>query len=1522
MTSVRLFKTGGSSDIGQTEEKPKYINFDGVDYDPDNFKYQLSDLNAFSNWADNVKGMRGSKIRNAVSRRVSEMGKALIDGTMTYDGIARFQSNNNRFSSDGNTKKRFFSGNYNSKDENTVNAIASSYILDMLRRSRVPKNTQQNTPTEQQQSEDEVKLVDYDLTNDYNTTFNPALLNTLKTGVDQYVMNELGELYTKLGSDEYKKKYTQQSLQNALNEISSLQGFYNTYNGSKWFDDDKARATLAGISSPFYYTIYNAVNYNKQKPEGDNPYSKADYGKTPEGNADPEDKPKIPVDEQDFKNFVTEYEKENSDKRDWVISSDRMNEITDEDLLGLIDDTVNNDDGIARNQYREEFFNQIGEAFNNATKGATDKTSMMNQYLKYLDANYDVNNGLMASYIKDTNYKPTRNSSVLRALMSKISNNGGVVINNTIDPKTGKGLVIDFDNNGKMLFMYGNPRFMHSNKYIDDDTYNKILQAAYKAKKSTVTQTNKNGGTLYMQYGGIAYNNYNDIIYNPNPNGTSSIYTDNELKLISRFKDLRNKIKTQNDITKSSLRREDKNTAERNSKEVESILSDKKALARMALMASDVLGTVVGFIPGGSIAGLGLGAASSIGNFIMDVSDGGFSGDKFANMATNLGLDVIGAIPYIGTGAKMSKILKATKAILPTIGLFSTAYNLPELKYGINAMQKLGTKGAKMTVQDYKDIAQSMQLILGIVGGGSGVLRNRAIKKNAMNYGKNENIRTIKLTGKDGKPVLADIKKSDLETIGRMHRDANGKKLSNEDIIKAQNAKIKELYGSEYSIDSPITFASGKARFGDRKLGETISKPINYVTNLRYDKSKPAMDLNQNMWYFGKRSTGDVFRRSWGSDKTYAPSWGYKDNRVQYKTRPVQQNIQTSQPAQPAPQQPQPTASNNQINDDLRIGGGRGVNYSYEDINGAFQANLKNGGRIVRVGRFANGGPVYKYAVGGGAKTSSPSTIRNTGLSNNMTGSYGDYLSSWGGSVGKYIQDELDRLYKLKTGTPEQQKLFESERNKFMQNVYNLQKSYKGMNEKTGFGWGKNDVVNDNLSKQHQTQFEQLAGGANDNIMLYGNTVGHGGTNDKADTFVDGYNGNRTALRTFGYSFDGNDKDFKGSDAYKGIFDKAKLVGLTYDTQNDLSGNGKGYYTFRAEPIADNTPSLASISDKPDITPKKIDIKPFGTNTANLDFRDDENSKPSVADIATGVIGSIGKIWEPLITQQVNRNALKTRLKSMKPVLMEYPQLNYQAENGYLAKKAKEEKAAAVNYLANRMANETADAQLGGQYMLSGFSNAYKIGDEGRIESDNIYQTNLGKAMDIRNNNHTVAVQGANQNAAEMARIASIKANMIAANDVNNWQNNWYPFIKDERARYNLNNEIMYNTAYQKYIANASKNVADRMKGEFGENWMSNPNALSLYKRYQNEYYADAPTRPLIARNGGSITRRTVVSVNNGSSLDKFSRNYFKDVNTERNIWLKHYKDVSSENRKEREGARKMIIEFNKNLNYAKKKNK
>lgn len=140
---------------------------------------------------------------------------------------------------------------------------------------------------------------------------------------------------------------------------------------------------------------------------------------------------------------------------------------------------------------------------------------------------------------------------------------------------------------------------------------------------------------------------------------------------------------------------------------------------RLGAIAADV----VSMVPGLGLAGVG----SSAANFAADLKDG-VQWKDFGNLGINLGLDLVGMVPGLGAAAKGSRVLKNLLKWTPRVLTILAAKN-----YAGPALQSFGkvTRGETLTVDDWRNIAEGLKLV---IQGGKGVkkqIQKRIISKNA-----------------------------------------------------------------------------------------------------------------------------------------------------------------------------------------------------------------------------------------------------------------------------------------------------------------------------------------------------------------------------------------------------------------------------------------------------------------------------------------------------------------------------------------------------------------------------------------------------------------------------------------------------------------------------------------------------------------------------------------------------------------------------------------------------------------------
>lgn len=132
--------------------------------------------------------------------------------------------------------------------------------------------------------------------------------------------------------------------------------------------------------------------------------------------------------------------------------------------------------------------------------------------------------------------------------------------------------------------------------------------------------------------------------------------------------------------------------------------------ARLGAIGADL----ISMIPGAGVVGY----AGTLANFGADWGQDGLDWGDAGRLAMNLGLDTVGLIPGLGAAAKGSKIVK--NLIKWTPRLLSAAAAINYTGPGIKSARKLATNPKDLSVDDYRNLAE---LIKVVVGGGKGVKR-------------------------------------------------------------------------------------------------------------------------------------------------------------------------------------------------------------------------------------------------------------------------------------------------------------------------------------------------------------------------------------------------------------------------------------------------------------------------------------------------------------------------------------------------------------------------------------------------------------------------------------------------------------------------------------------------------------------------------------------------------------------------------------------------------------------------------
>lgn len=196
-------------------------------------------------------------------------------------------------------------------------------------------------------------------------------------------------------------------------------------------------------------------------------------------------------------------------------------------------------------------------------------------------------------------------------------------------------------------------------------------------------------------------------------------------------------------------------------------------ITRLGAIAADI----IALIDPEPISAFALGLGSDIANLTADISEGRGFWETAGNFAANVGLSAVGIVPIfgdaLGSGVKVGKAFvklapKVSNALIAA-GVLQTVTNGEAI---INSFRKFGKDGPEneMTIEDWRNIANGIQLILG----GTNAIKNASTVRH--------------LSGKTTQPDKVEV---------RVKSKANGEEkiyqfLNEKDITALRAAKTPE----------------------------------------------------------------------------------------------------------------------------------------------------------------------------------------------------------------------------------------------------------------------------------------------------------------------------------------------------------------------------------------------------------------------------------------------------------------------------------------------------------------------------------------------------------------------------------------------------------------------------------------------------------------------------------------------------------------------------------------------------------
>lgn len=254
------------------------------------------------------------------------------------------------------------------------------------------------------------------------------------------------------------------------------------------------------------------------------------------------------------------------------------------------------------------------------------------------------------------------------------------------------------------------------------------------------------------------------------------------------------------------------------------------------------------------ITGTAVGLGSTLTNFGADIADDGFQWEDVKNLGINVGFDLLGAIPLfgdaVGTGSKITRnLVKWAPRVMAGLATYQGVSNFDGM---MNSWSKFtsGDKDKKLTVQDWRNIAQS----IGLITGATRAIKNKAAQNQMKNKAKVQDVVGVNVRDKNTgeiKQLLVDGKTA--ETIRNHKGDAN----------KIQQT-LSELEGYKDKFGE-----NGNWEINTKSGG--LQKPFGRTENADGSKSWELRGFRKD----GKADVNDVYDFS-QIPQGYGASAGYK----------------------------------------------------------------------------------------------------------------------------------------------------------------------------------------------------------------------------------------------------------------------------------------------------------------------------------------------------------------------------------------------------------------------------------------------------------------------------------------------------------------------------------------------------------------------------------------------------------------------------------------------------------------------
>lgn len=232
----------------------------------------------------------------------------------------------------------------------------------------------------------------------------------------------------------------------------------------------------------------------------------------------------------------------------------------------------------------------------------------------------------------------------------------------------------------------------------------------------------------------------------------------------------------------------------------DSFVSDKRTLAnpdagfsgaeiaRLVSIGADITSMFLD-----PVTGTAVGLGSTLTNFGADIADDGFQWEDVKNLGINAGFDLLGAIPLfgdaLGTGTKITRqLLKWAPRVMAGLAAYQGVANFDGMMDSWGKFVS-GDKDQKLTVQDWRNLAQS----IGLITGGTRAIKNKAAQANMKKQAKVDGVVGVNVRDKNTGEIKQLLIDGDTAKNIRGHK-GDKTKIENE---LAQLETLKDKFGEK-----------------------------------------------------------------------------------------------------------------------------------------------------------------------------------------------------------------------------------------------------------------------------------------------------------------------------------------------------------------------------------------------------------------------------------------------------------------------------------------------------------------------------------------------------------------------------------------------------------------------------------------------------------------------------------------------------------------------------------------------------